>query len=113
MLHRHNPLSVVVYGSAFISGSGWMCHTAMWISRTLVLSSAAFAPECPAVRRPRAWVLERDGNAHSYRFPALLTRNMRNVKVVSGSVSLSDSGEVNGELKQPSREKMVTGGAWF
>jgi hypothetical protein len=38
---------------------------------------------------------------------------MRNVKVVPGSVSLSDSGEVNSELKQPSREKMVTGGAWF
>jgi len=54
-------------------------------------------------------VLEREGNTDAYRYSLVLTRNMRNGKVVSGTVDLSVSGELNGELKQLSREEMVTG----
>jgi hypothetical protein len=54
-------------------------------------------------------VLEREGNTDAYRYSLVLTRNMRNGKVVSGTVDLSVSGELNGELKQLSREEMVAG----
>jgi len=55
--------------------------------------------------------LEREGNTDAYRYSLVLTRNMRNGKVVSGTVDLSVSGELNGELKQLSREEMVNSAA--
>ena len=51
--------------------------------------------------------LRRKANTDAYRYSLVLTRNMRNGKVVSGTVDLSVSGELNGELKQLSRDEMV------
>ncbi len=46
------------------------------------------------------FIVEREGNTDAYRYSLVLTRNMRNGKVVSGTVSFSISGEMNGSLKQ-------------
>ena len=47
-----------------------------------------------------AFVVEREGNTDAYRYSLVLTRNMRNGKVISGTVNLSVSGEIDGDLKQ-------------
>lgn len=46
------------------------------------------------------FVVEREGNTNAYRYSLVLTRNMRSDRVVSGTVDLSVSGEMAGELKQ-------------
>lgn len=46
------------------------------------------------------FVVEKEGTTDAYRYFLVLTRNMRNDKVISGKVDLSISGEMNGDLKQ-------------
>ena len=46
------------------------------------------------------FIVEREGNTDAYRYSLVLTRNMRNGKVVSGTVNFAISGEMNGNLKQ-------------
>lgn len=46
------------------------------------------------------FVVEREGSTDAYRYSLVLTRNMRSGNVVSGTVNLSISGEMNGRLKQ-------------
>ena len=48
----------------------------------------------------QAFVVEREGKTDAYRYSLVLTRNMRNGKVVSGTVNFSISGEMDGNLKQ-------------
>ncbi|MDX1513850.1 MAG: DUF6776 family protein [Gammaproteobacteria bacterium] len=47
-----------------------------------------------------AFAVEREGSTDAYRYSLVLTRNMRNGKVISGTVKFSISGEMDGQLKQ-------------
>lgn len=46
------------------------------------------------------FVVEREGSTDAYRYSLVLTRNMRNDRLISGTVNLSLSGEMHGALKQ-------------
>lgn len=46
------------------------------------------------------FVVEREGSTDAYRYSLVLTRNMRNDRLISGTVDLSLSGEMQGALKQ-------------
>jgi len=48
----------------------------------------------------QTFVVERDGPAGAYRYSLVLTRNMRNGKVASGTIDLLISGEMDGRIKQ-------------
>lgn len=64
----------------------------------------------------QAFVVKREGSTDAYRYSLVLTRNMRNGKVISGTVNLSISGEMNGNLKQLALKDVsntVTGGLAF
>lgn len=48
----------------------------------------------------QTFVVERDGPAGAYHYSLVLTRNMRNGKVASGTIDLLISGEMDGRVKQ-------------
>lgn len=52
------------------------------------------------------FIVEREGTTDAYRYSLVLTRNMRNDRLVSGTVNLSVSGEMHGDLKQLSLKEV-------
>ncbi|MDX1527895.1 MAG: DUF6776 family protein [Gammaproteobacteria bacterium] len=52
------------------------------------------------------FIVEREGKTDAYRYSLVLTRNMRNDRLVSGTVNLSVSGEMHGDLKQLSLKEV-------
>lgn len=52
------------------------------------------------------FIVEREGSTDAYRYSLVLTRNMRNDRLVTGTVNLSVSGEMHGDLKQLSLKEV-------
>lgn len=52
------------------------------------------------------FIVEREGSTDAYRYSLVLTRNMRNDRLVSGTVNLLVSGEMHGDLKQLSLKEV-------
>ena len=52
------------------------------------------------------FIVEREGATDAYRYSLVLTRNMRNDRLISGTVNLSLSGEMQGALKQLSLKEV-------
>lgn len=52
------------------------------------------------------FIVEREGATDAYRYSLVLTRNMRNDRLISGTVNLSVSGEMHGDLKQLSLKEV-------
>ncbi len=52
------------------------------------------------------FIVEREGSTDAYRYSLVLTRNMRNDRLISGTVNLLVSGEMHGDLKQLSLKEV-------